>query len=238
MTRHYSDVGQANLVTLDEAHRFTEWMYSIIRPYLRGPILEIGSGRGTYSKKLLRDFRDQRVTLSDIDPTYVVALKRAYASALVDVREIDLMNNADLRSMAGYYHSAFALNVLEHISDDVLALRQVRDVLAPGGVFVVLVPAHPALYNCIDEAVGHHRRYSKSELLQKAAEAGFVVRDAFYFNALSIPGWFLNGNLLRRSVVSTGLVRVYELLIPIMKWVEQYILRRRVGISLVAILER
>ena len=51
-------------------------------------------------------------------------------------------------------------NVLEHIEDDAAAVRRFRSVLPEGGRLVILVPALPALYGSIDEAIGHFRRYT------------------------------------------------------------------------------
>src|SRR6266852_6012270 len=55
--------------------------------------------------------------------------------------------------------AAILLNVLEHIDDDALALRQLLRILRPGGIAIFEVPAGPELYDVYDELLMHRRRY-------------------------------------------------------------------------------
>jgi SAM-dependent methyltransferase len=66
-------------------------------------------------------------------------------------------------------------DVLEHIADDELVLRRLRDLLARRGALVLTVPASPSLWSYYDDAVGHHRRYRKAELAAKLTAAGFEI---------------------------------------------------------------
>ena len=54
------------------------------------------------------------------------------------------------------YDTVICSNVLEHIEDDVRALRNIRTLLKPGGRLLLYVPATPRLYCAIDRHVGHH----------------------------------------------------------------------------------
>jgi SAM-dependent methyltransferase len=58
-------------------------------------------------------------------------------------------------------------DVLEHIDDDRGALRSVAEVLRPGGVLVLTVPAHPFLFDEADRLAHHRRRYRAGELRAK-----------------------------------------------------------------------
>jgi len=234
----YSPDGDATLDALDHADRFTDWMFEQVKPWLGGSILEIGSGRGTYSRKVRRDFPESRVILSDIDPGYVEKLRREFPGPNVQALRIDMEESADFKQVDPPVDSAFALNVLEHTRDDGRALRNVYGVLQPGGRFVVLVPAHPFLYGTIDRSIGHTRRYTKRSLLAAVKTTDFTVRRTFSFNALSLVGWFVAGRILKRTSVSAGPVNAYVRLIPVMRFVERRILRRKVGMSLIAVLEK
>lgn len=66
-------------------------------------------------------------------------------------------------------------NVLEHVPDDVAALREMFRMLAPGGRAAVVVPAGPGLYDYYDRFLDHERRYARGELAAKGREAGLKV---------------------------------------------------------------
>jgi SAM-dependent methyltransferase len=74
----------------------------------------------------------------------------------------------------------YSSNVLEHIEDDVRALRTLRAKLRPGGRLFLYVPAFQSLFSSLDEAVGHHRRYTAASLGARLREAGFEVEDTYY----------------------------------------------------------
>ena len=160
MNKEYSNVGSKNLEILNENKNFTDWMYTEIKPNLSGSILEIGSAIGTYSKKIITDYKKNEIILSDIDSNFISNLKKRYKSRKnIKVIKLDI----EKTKMVKYknINTIIALNVLEHIKEDVVALNNLYNYLAPGGTAIILVPAHKKLYNCIDKAVGHYRRYQK-----------------------------------------------------------------------------
>jgi SAM-dependent methyltransferase len=95
-----------------------------------------------------------------------------------------------------------ALNVLEHIDDDQLALRHVWRILKPGGIAHIEVPAGPHLYDIYDEHLMHHRRYTLAQLRTLAAQAGFQILKATHLGAWVYPAFALvklkNRRLLSR----------------------------------------
>lgn len=74
----------------------------------------------------------------------------------------------------------YTSNVLEHISDDIGALRELHGHLAPGGRIVIFVPAFEMIWTTLDDKVGHFRRYTKKSLTQHLDEAGFVIERIGY----------------------------------------------------------
>lgn len=238
MTEKYSKEGNINLELVDKANNFTNFVYEQIKPFLKGTILEVGSGIGTYSKKIINDFPNNKIMLSDIDEEYVNQLKNKFTQSNVDVVKLDLMNKYDFGNINKSIDAAFALNVLEHVKDDVQALNNIYDVLSPGGLFIILVPAHKFLFNCIDESIGHYRRYNKREILKKLTHTKFKIRTLFYFNFLSLFGWFWTGNILRRKTVNESAMSLFNSIVPILRIFEKYVLRKKIGISLIVVLEK
>lgn len=80
-----------------------------------------------------------------------------------------------------------ALDVLEHVEDDQLAVREFARVLKPGGVAVVTVPAMQSLWSDWDEALHHYRRYRHPGLLKLFDATPFNVTHWNYINVLAIP---------------------------------------------------
>jgi len=239
MKNQYSDEGDINLINTKKANDFTDWMYDVIKPHLKGNILELGSGIGTYSEKVSKDFKKNTIILSDIDQEYVHSLKKKfYLNKKVIVEKIDLNDRSDLKNINQKINTVFALNVLEHVKNDVEALNNIYDTLEPGGRLIILVPAHKFLYNCIDKALGHYRRYSKGMMKTKVKQTKFRIGKMFYFNFAAIIGWYINGNLLGRSVVNEGAMSLFNKLVPILKFIEKYILFRKFGVSLIVVLKK
>ncbi|MBI2140931.1 class I SAM-dependent methyltransferase [Candidatus Woesearchaeota archaeon] len=239
MATRYSDAGYEIIDCIHVAQRFVSWMYAVVRPHLYGNILEIGSGRGTYSERLTRDFPGSKLIFSDIDPDYVRQLRQKFRSNKdVTVLLLDMGKPADYGKIRQRVDSVFALNVLEHIKDDVAALKHIYGILPKNGRCVILVPAHKMLYNTIDVALRHYRRYSKREVVEKAKLANFRIRHLSYFNFVAVLGWFVNGNLMRKKVFSYTGMQTLNALVPVLQFIEKHILRNSFGISILAVLEK
>jgi SAM-dependent methyltransferase len=180
----------------------------------------------------------EHLVATDLDPQYVELLRRAYGDKPnVEVRTLDLRRLAETGLDNGLRRGAFdtvvCANVLEHIEDDRAALRSMRELLVPGGRVVLIVPALRQLYGAIDQAIGHHRRYSRREIEEKLREAGLAVEHVSYFNTLGVPGWFLNSVVLRRRSVPGFQARLNDRLTPLLRLERR--LRAPIGMSLLAV---
>jgi len=81
------------------------------------------------------------------------------------------------------FDAMVAGDVLQTVSDDLLALREMRRVLKDGAMLCLTVPAYPSLWGEKDEARGHRRRYTATELRRKLNNAGFEVTRVSYLVA-------------------------------------------------------
>ena len=77
-----------------------------------------------------------------------------------------------------------ALDVLEHIENDEIALLNIGNSLKKNGLLFLTVPAYDFLYSKHDELHGHKRRYTLQVLKSKVKKAGFYVEKISYFNTL------------------------------------------------------
>jgi SAM-dependent methyltransferase len=211
--------GSGTLARLARASKFNLWMADTIRTYCGTRVLEIGSGVGNLTRKLIP--REQYVA-SDINPHYLGPLKalsseRPYLSATY----CDVADSASFPRIDDGFDTVICLNVIEHIKDDVSALSNIRRVLAENGTAIVLVPNGPWNFGTFDEMLGHHRRYTKKSLTKLAHDSGFVVEKMLEFNRIGTPAWFLNGKIMRRRVFGLFQVWMLDLLTPVFRVVDK-----------------
>jgi SAM-dependent methyltransferase len=207
-----ADAGLASLRRVDQLRRYNRLLWERMRPWVRGRILEVGSGTGGMSRHLLSA---GQLVVSDPRAEYRDLLARLFASyGDVAVEDFRLGAPAAGRLARDSFDTIVCSNVLEHVEDDVAALQQLRDRLADGGRLLLVVPMLPALYGAIDRAIGHYRRYRRAELVDKLAKAGFSVEHTQPMNAIGIPGWWLNSVVLRRRSVPGLQARLNDWLTP------------------------
>ena len=152
--------GVETLEIMSAAPQYNSWMYQAIAPFLGTRILEVGSGIGNMSAHLL-SARPARLVLTDMDPWYRDQVGRRFGDhAEVTVSALTLPDpDASQRFSSERLDTVVALNVVEHIGDDVGAMTSMRQMLVPGGRAVILVPALPSIYGELDRELGHFRRY-------------------------------------------------------------------------------
>jgi len=126
------------------------------------------------------------------------------------------------------------LNVLEHVRDPMTALRNIHSALAPGGRAVLYVPQGQKLYSTLDEVLGHRCRYSKEALAGELRETGFELESMRDFNRFAIPGWILNGKILKRRYFSRSQLKVFNMLVPAVRRIDGLLPGKGLGIVAVA----
>jgi 2-polyprenyl-3-methyl-5-hydroxy-6-metoxy-1,4-benzoquinol methylase len=87
---------------------------------------------------------------------------------------------------------AFLLDVLEHIPQDVEALKQIRKGLSPGGLLLVTTPALRCFWSYNDDLAHHVRRYSRRDFRELARQSGFELRATRYFMFFLSPALVLS----------------------------------------------
>lgn len=163
---------------------------SLLDGHLRGgglQILDAGCGGGATLESLRRYGHPRGMEPSE----EAVAYNRQKGREVVR-GYIEEMPFAD-----GAFDLALALDVIEHVPDDLAALAELNRVLKPGGFLLVTVPALGLLWGPHDVANGHHRRYTLGGLRGRVGASGFEVVRATYLNTLLFPA-ILAARLLGR----------------------------------------
>ncbi len=220
--KEIDEEGMETLKAISEANKFNEWMYQSIKPHCKGRILEIGSGIGNISEFFLR--QDAEIYLSDIRDNYLDFLVKNYTGKAANIIKMDIVDPDfdDLYSeYIGTFDTVFALNVVEHIKDDELAIKNIAKLLKKDGNAVILVPAFNSLYNSFDKALEHYRRYTKKTLNKNFISANLSIRKSNYFNAPGIAGWILSGSILKKKTIPAGQMKLYNKLVPVFKIIDK-----------------
>lgn len=144
----------------------------------RARILDAGCGSG---RNMVALARHGVVTGVELSQTSVV---RARERRVGEVIEGSLLN---MPLQAASFDLAVCLDVIEHLEDDLAALRELRRVIAPGGALLVTVPAYQWLWSGHDVINHHHRRYTRRSLRRVAEQAGWETVRTTYFNSLLLP---------------------------------------------------
>jgi SAM-dependent methyltransferase len=133
---------------------------------LADPFLDVGCGIGDVALHLSRrGWRGKAIDRSE------QAVQRA-RQVLQNTGTIEVEHHS-LETEQGCYSTVIAMDVLEHIPDDVSALNEIHRVLIPGGYLILGVPSNPREWRWDDEFYGHCRRYSRKDLDEKLAQNGF-----------------------------------------------------------------
>ena len=151
----------------------------IARP--AGPLLDLGCGTGAATAFFGAAFPEHPVLGADFSPE---ALRFAAG------RGLDRLARADAEALpyaSGSFAAVVCLDLLEHVRDDRAAAAEAFRCLAPGGAFVVNVPAFRWLWGAHDVALMHHRRYSRREVRALLEGAGFRVERLSYTMFLLFP---------------------------------------------------
>ena len=141
------------------------------REYEGGVILDFGAGIGTLADQM-SDLGD--IVCVEVDPEHSEALR---------TKGYEVHSSVDLLK-DGTVSFAYSSNVLEHLDDDLGALRAIHRKMRPGGRLALFVPAFENIWTALDDRVGHKRRYTQESLTDVVARSGFRVENAYYVDSI------------------------------------------------------
>ena len=222
------------LLKMGKLSNYNHHIFKKIKPYLGRHILEVGAGIGNITKYLLAA---EIVVATDISEDNIRYLRNNFQNnpnVVVMKKDIVDSNQEELKKYK--FDTIVCLNLLEHIEDDRKALRNIAALMNEESIFVVLVPAMLVLKGSLDDALGHFRRYKKSDFLNLLQEAGFVTEKIEYFNAWGALGWFLNSRVFKKKSFSLTQARFFDSFYWLFS-LENYC-KMPLGISLFAVCRR
>ena len=200
--------------------RYNAWLYSRIKKHLQGVVLDIGSGLGDIAQQF-KEPGVQEVIFSDYDPLMLKALKeRPISLKKYRILPLDITNPQVLIHPGGIADTITCINVLEHLDQDVTALKHMKHFLKKGGKIIIFVPALQSIYGTLDRLVDHHRRYTKKTLSSVLQKAGLTIKDSYYMNMFGIMTWFLAGRVLKQKEFHKQACLLLDKMVPTLRTLE------------------
>lgn len=204
-TREYSG---DELAALADMPNYYDWILSHFRPHLGGRAVEFGAGIGTISSVIAPAV--ESLELVEPSPRFARTLNERFADTAHVTVSGSTFEASVVRMPDESRDAAVLVNVLEHIEDDVAALRDLYRILAPGGRLLLFVPALPALYSEFDRRVGHFRRYRLKPLRHAVASSGFEIVVGRYFDSVGALSWWLINKVARATTIDSRMASLYD----------------------------
>lgn len=214
-----------DLEAMSFAINYHKWIIDEFRPLLGKDIVEVGAGTGDFSMLLLEEKPNSLSLVEPSEMFEILQVKIAEKPNGTKIRKFDSIfaNIAEVIKIEQKPDSIIYVNVMEHIEDDKKELKIIHETLAPNGRVFIFVPALKFLYGEFDKKIGHFRRYTKPELVEKVEETGFEILQVKYFDILGIAPWFIKYQLLRSSSLESSAVEVYDkFVVPFAKKFESF----------------
>jgi SAM-dependent methyltransferase len=211
---------ERDLQQMANATNYLAWQFGMVRPHLRGRVLEVGAGIGTFTSHMA------------LVAEHVTALEpNRYCFERLTRDTVHLPNVSRYELPVEEFHATVArnrtfdtivcMNVLEHIRDDAAVLREFRSLISPGGRLVLLIPAIPLAFGEIDRRLGHYRRYTKRGVRALFSSTGWRDVQLRYFNVVGLLGWLWNTKVLVKHAQSDHQIRLFDrAIVPVLSRIE------------------
>jgi SAM-dependent methyltransferase len=221
------------LELFSRAENWKAYFGGLLRPYLVGDVLEVGAGLGATTRHLSDG--SQRSWLC-LEPDGAMARRLADAVARGELPACCRVRSGTIGDLPpeARFDAILYIDVLEHIEDDARELAAAARRLRPGGVLIVLAPAHGWLYSPFDRAIGHHRRYTRRSLA-RVAPPGLTRLVLRYLDSVGLLASAGNRFVLRKSLpTSRDIARWDTLMVPLSRRLDPW-LGFRVGKSVLGV---
>jgi len=174
---------------LTESERFHQWLYQLIRPALKGKVLEVGSGIGNLSSMLVQDGFALRI--SDPDKLNCELLQKKFSGvpAIKGVHQLDISIpafEAPHQGFIGRFDTLISVNYKDQDVNNPLNLRNAKKLLGNRGRLIVLLPVHIALYEQSELGFGYWRRSNRQDIRARLGKDCEVLHTQF-FSISAIP---------------------------------------------------
>ena len=136
----------------DNANFHRKYCMSFVKKFIKGDVLEVGAGCGSFTKDYINN--EIQITLTELDKKNYEDLKDVFGK-----RKNAKIINEKISNIDKKFDTILYLHVLEHIQDDMKEIHEISKKLKIGGNLIIIVPRFQKLYSNLDKLVGHYSRY-------------------------------------------------------------------------------
>lgn len=218
---------------MQKATNYNQWTFELFCEYIRGDVLEVGCGVGSFTKLIDDHGNFDSLYSIDISQPAIDFIKTKKFKNKIKIECIDLIN------AEGSYDFILCMNVMEHVEDDKNFFRKLTGLLKKDGVLFLLVPSHMFLYSNFDKAAGHFKRYAKKDMNSAELPSGIKLIDQYYFNMIGALGYWAVYKALKSGNINDteGEIGLFDkYIVPFSKKILP--LKAPFGISLISIYKK
>ena len=164
----------------DNADFHINYCLLFIKRFLKGSVLEVGAGCGSFTRNYLNKKIDS-LLLTELDKNNIHELSQKFKN-----NSKIKITNKKLNNIKKKFDTIIYLHVLEHIKNDKAEIKFALKKLKKNGFLIIMVPAHQKIYSNLDKAVGHFRRYDF-----KFFKKNFKSLETVNIKFLDSMGYFL-----------------------------------------------
>ena len=158
------------------AKNWKSYIAELIRPYIKGDVLEVGAGIGSNTLLFITPEVHSWLLLEP-DKKFCTTLNNLLQENKLP--RICSVFNGYSANLSKKFDTIIYIDVIEHIEDDKKEIATATELLNQDGKLIVLSPAHNNLMSQFDKAIGHYRRYSKKMLLNTGNDKLSVEKIIF-----------------------------------------------------------
>ncbi len=215
----------------DNATFHIRYCLKFIKKYLKGNVLEIGAGCGSFTRNYINNNIDS-ITLTETDHKNVLDLKQNFKNK----NRIKILQKK-IHEIDGNFDVIMYLHVLEHIKDDKKEIELAIKKLNKNGFLIIMVPAHQKIYSNLDKAVGHYRRYEIDYFKKNFINLKTI--ELLYLDSMGYFLYFLNKIFFKKEVYPSKFkILIWDKLFTPITFIVDLILRYKFGKCILAIYKK
>ena len=215
----------------DNANFHINYCLKFIKKYLKGNILEIGAGCGSFTRNYINN-KVESITLTELDDRNSSDLKVNFEN----YSNIKILKKT-IYDIEQKFDVIIYLHVLEHIEKDKEEIEEAVKKLNKDGLLIIMAPAHQKIYSNLDKAVGHFSRY-EVDFFKKDFKSLEII-DIKFLDSMGYFLYYLNKLFFKKEVYPSKFkIFIWDKLFTPISAITDFIFRYKFGKCILAIYKK